>query len=90
MAYPQPDGCSPAEDDLMHALRVARCLCLVLGFTLAAHATGFAQTPGQQPPPSVPYDPTVGQQGKDVVWVPTSEKLVETMLDLAQVKADDT
>jgi SAM-dependent methyltransferase len=74
----------------MHASRVARCLCLVFGFTLAAHATGYAQPPGQQTPPSVPYDPTVGQQGKDVVWVPTSEKLVETMLDLAQVKADDT
>jgi SAM-dependent methyltransferase len=90
LAYPQPDGCSPAEGDLMHALRVARCLCLVLGFTLAAHATGSAQITGQQTPPAVPYDPTVGQQGKDVVWVPTSEKLVETMLDLAQVKADDT
>ena len=40
-------------------------------------------------PPSVPYDPTVGQQGKDVVWVPTGEKLVEKMLDLAQLNADD-
>ena len=74
----------------MLALRVARCLCLVVGFTLAAHGAGLAQTAGQQPAPSLPYDPTVGQQGKDVVWVPTSEKLVETMLDIAQVKADDT
>ncbi len=70
----------------MHSLRAARSLCLVFGFMLAA----FSQPPAQQPPPSVPYDPSVGQQGKDVVWVPTSEKLVETMLDLAQVKADDT
>ena len=74
----------------MHALRVARCLCLVLGFTLASYTASPAQTTQQQqPPPSVPYDPTVGQQGKDVVWVPTSEKLVETMLDLAQLKSDD-
>ena len=73
----------------MHALRVARCLCLVLTFTLASDTASSAQTTGQQPPPSVPYDPTVGQQGKDVVWVPTGEKLVETMLDLAQLKPDD-
>jgi len=71
----------------MHALRVARSLCLVLGITLAAHAAS-AQTAGQQPP-AVPYDPTVGQQGKDVVWVPTSEALVEKMLDLAQLKPDE-
>ena len=72
----------------MLALRVVRCLCLVVGFTLAAHGAGLAQTAEQKPAPSLPYDPTVGQQGKDVVWVPTSEKLVETMLDMAQVKAE--
>jgi SAM-dependent methyltransferase len=74
----------------MHALRVARSLCLALGLTLAAQTAGLAQTAGQQSPPKqIPYDPTVGQQGKDVVWVPTSEKLVEKMLDLAQLKPDD-
>ena len=73
----------------MDALRVARRLCLVLGLILVAH-TGLAQTPDQQAPPKpLPYDPSVGQQGKDVVWVPTSEKLVEKMLDLAMVKPDD-
>ncbi len=73
----------------MPVLRVARCFCLVLGFTIAAHAAAWAQA--TQPPaaPSVPYDPSVGQQGKDVVWVPTTEALVEKMLELAQVKADD-
>lgn len=73
----------------MHVSRVARCFCLALGLTLAAHTAGVAQPTGQQAPPSIPYDATVGQQGKDVVWVPTSEKLVETMLDLAQVKPGD-
>jgi len=74
----------------MNALRVARCCCLALGLTLVAHTAGLAQTAEQQAPPKqVPYDPTVGQQGKDVVWVPTSEKLVEKMLDLAVVKPDD-
>jgi len=71
----------------MHALRVARCFCLALGLTLVAH-TSLAQEQ-QAPPKPLPYDPSVGQQGKDVVWVPTSEQLVEKMLDLAQVKPED-
>ena len=32
------------------------------------------------------YEPTVGQEGKDVVWVPTPQILVEKMLDMAKVK----
>lgn len=36
-----------------------------------------------------PFEPTVGQPGKDVVWVPTPEGLVEKMLDMAQVTAKD-
>jgi len=35
------------------------------------------------------YKPQVGQPGKDVVWVPTSPEVVEKMLDLAKVTADD-
>jgi precorrin-6B methylase 2 len=45
------------------------------------------------PPPAAPagstYEPSVGQPGKDVVWVPTSPELVEKMLDMAQVTKDD-
>jgi SAM-dependent methyltransferase len=36
-----------------------------------------------------PFEPTVGQPGKDVVWVPTPPELVEKMLDLAQVGPGD-
>lgn len=36
------------------------------------------------------YKPNVGQQGKDVVWVPTPDDVVERMLDMAEVKAGDT
>ncbi len=36
-----------------------------------------------------PVEPHVGQPGKDVVWVPTAETLVEKMLDLAHVTPDD-
>jgi SAM-dependent methyltransferase len=35
------------------------------------------------------YEPVVGQEGKDVVWVPTPPVLVEKMLDMAGVTAKD-
>src|ERR687895_1927663 len=35
------------------------------------------------------YEPTVGQEGKDVVWVPTPQALVDKMLDMAKVTARD-
>jgi SAM-dependent methyltransferase len=38
---------------------------------------------------SAEYQPTVGQPGKDVVWVPTCQVLVERMLDMAKVTAED-
>jgi SAM-dependent methyltransferase len=35
------------------------------------------------------YSPVVGQEGKDVVWVPTPPATVEKMLDVAQVTPQD-
>ena len=35
------------------------------------------------------YEPQVGQAGKDVIWVPTPDEVVDRMLKMAQVKADD-
>jgi precorrin-6B methylase 2 len=35
------------------------------------------------------YQPTTGQAGKDVVWVPTPPEVVEKMLDLAKVTPHD-
>lgn len=35
------------------------------------------------------YTPTVGQSGKDVVWVPTPQALVDRMLDMAQLTPQD-
>jgi precorrin-6B methylase 2 len=35
------------------------------------------------------YEPKIGQKGKDVVWVPTPQELVDKMLELAQVKPGD-
>ena len=54
---------------------------LVLLFTFIATLDVGAQTPT--------YEPTPGQAGKDVVWVPTPPELVEKMLDMAQVTPQD-
>ena len=35
------------------------------------------------------FTPIVGQEGKDVVWVPTPQTLVEKMLDMAKVTPQD-
>jgi len=39
--------------------------------------------------PAQPYTPSVGQPGKDVIWVPTPQILVDTMLDMAKLKKSD-
>ena len=36
-----------------------------------------------------PFEPSVGQAGKDVVWVPTPQALVDKMLDMAKVTPQD-
>jgi SAM-dependent methyltransferase len=49
-----------------------------------APALATAQAAAQKP-----FEPTVGQAGKDVVWVPTPAELVEKMLDMAAVTPQD-
>lgn len=44
---------------------------------------------GQTPAVQAPFEPKVGQPGKDVVWVPTPDALVERMLDIAKVTPGD-
>ena len=36
-----------------------------------------------------PYEPQVGQAGKDVIWVPTPDDVVDRMLRMAQVTPND-
>ena len=59
-------------------------LCLVLFFAVA-----FAGAHAQSQPAKQEYAPRVGQAGKDVVWVPTPESLVDKMLDIAKVTPTD-
>ncbi len=56
---------------------LAVCLTLLLGYGLA------------QAQPATEYEPSVGQEGKDVVWVPTPQALVDKMLDMAKVTPKD-
>jgi precorrin-6B methylase 2 len=68
----------------MSASRLVRRAGLSVGLSLLAVSV-YAQATATQKP----FEPTVGQQGKDVVWVPTSQALVEKMLDLAKVTPQD-
>jgi hypothetical protein len=59
-------------------------LVLLLSLTFAA-ARSFAQAQSSKDE----YQPQVGQDGKDVIWVPTSQALVDKMLDMAKVTPQD-
>jgi precorrin-6B methylase 2 len=58
---------------------------LILAAALVA--TVAIATAARQDP--APFEPQVGQAGKDVVWVPTPPELVEKMLDMAKVTPQD-
>ncbi len=65
------------------ALATARITLLTACLSLAS-AAAHAQAQASQD-----YEPSVGQEGKDVVWVPTSQSLVDRMLDIGKVTAKD-
>src|SRR5215831_17597847 len=62
-----------------HAAFMIALLGLV---SLALPGTAQAQA-------SKEYTPQVGQEGKDVIWVPTPQRLVDRMLDMAKLTAKD-
>ena len=55
----------------------------------SAVACVFFLGTGVHAQPAKEFKPEVGQQGKDVVWVPTSLALVNKMLDMAKATASD-
>jgi hypothetical protein len=61
----------------VHLNRTALALAAALTLSLPALA--------QQKP----YEPQVGQAGKDVIWVPTPDEVVDRMLRMAQTTAND-
>ena len=80
-----------------HAHRFFHCALIgaAISAIAATHASNVAAQPNvnvpglNQPNAPAPYVPTVGQSGKDVIWVPTPDSLVERMLRMARVTASD-
>jgi hypothetical protein len=68
----------------MHSLKLpaARVFAILL-------ATVALALPGAATAQSTEFTPQVGQEGKDVIWVPTPQALVEMMLDMAKLTAQD-
>jgi hypothetical protein len=62
------------------ALAAAPLVALLVAFPAAAQ---------QKDGKDKPFEPHVGQPGKDVIWVPTPDEVVERMLRMAQVTAND-
>lgn len=70
----------------MMVLRSIRLSLLTLSLSLSVLASAvFAQTQ----PAQGTFVPEVGQEGKDVIWVPTPQALVDKMLDLAKATPQD-
>ncbi len=61
---------------------IARSLAVLWLAGVATCSVALAQ-------PAKEYEPQVGQKGKDVVWVPTAQALVDKMLDMAKVTPSD-
>jgi len=60
---------------------------LAAAVSLAAwHSVSWAQTTAAG---ASTYTPKVGQAGKDVIWMPTPQELVDRMLDAADLRPDD-
>jgi hypothetical protein len=70
---------------MLCSVLVPRRLVAVLALSVLAASPVLAQAPAT----SKPFEPQVGQAGKDVVWVPTADILVEKMLDMAKVTSED-
>lgn len=73
---------------LARTAAAATAMALSLAFAATA-AAQLATAPGAKPETQKDYVPDVGQEGKDVIWVPTPQTLVDKMLDMAKVTPKD-
>jgi SAM-dependent methyltransferase len=60
-----------------------------LGLAVLLWATSLAALAQQPQAADSAYNPSPGQPGKDVVWLPTPYGLVDRMLDMARVTSND-
>ena len=66
---------------------IARGLVLAIQLLFATVAAVSAAS--AQEKPAQKYQPKEGQEGKDVIWVPTPQALVDKMLDMAKLTSKD-
>ena len=64
-------------------------LCAVLAVAILTSAA-WAQPAKKEAAAASEFTPEVGQSGKDVVWVPTAQTLVNKMLDMVKLTPQDT
>lgn len=91
MSFKQTDFSrdSLGEPSLSQPMRRRRFGAVMLAGAAAPALSAFAQThPSTTSTPA--YEPTRGQEGKDVIWEPTPDAMVDRMLLLAGLKPSDT
>jgi len=69
----------------MTPFRTIRAIAPAFRLALACCALALAGAAAARDP----YTPEYGQLGKDVIWVPTAQPMVEGMLDMAGLRPDD-
>jgi len=77
-----PDRCLAGPRFTVAHTAVVHTAVALLVLALALPASGQVQT-------ADPYNPSVGQAGKDVVWVPTPDAVVTKMLEAVKTTKDD-
>lgn len=67
----------------IRAAAAGLALCAFVGAGSVGHVSAQSATAQK------PFEPKVGQAGKDVIWVPTPQQTVDTMLELAKLTKED-
>lgn len=76
------------ETSVVVAARIRPWLC-AMSFAAALGAGLPLPTLAAEQAEAYAYEPVIGMPGKDVVWVPTPEHVIDFMLDLAKATPDD-
>lgn len=90
------DSVPAKRENRMRPIRTLLISCAVFAVLASAASAQTATAPAApaQPAAQAPaqpstYEPVSGQAGKDVVWVPSHQALVDRMLDMAEVTPRD-
>jgi hypothetical protein len=76
--------CQDVETGMQSSWHSTRSLIAATALAIAV-----AGAPGAAYSQTKEFEPVVGQEGKDVIWVPTPQSLVERMLEMAKTTPKD-